>query len=289
MELFELAAHIRHFNLSSRFFKQLKKYDSEEIKEFTCQQKRISAVVYSERLQTLQKKLSHLDPDSVLYPGHPFYPSEFSHIDDFPVFLTYEGNPSFLQSEKISVVGCRTPDERFLLWLDLELKSFLERTGAAVVSGGAMGIDQKASRVAVRAGGVSIIVLPSGLASPYPRGLKKLFPSDSTLYLSEYFPEEVMHKSHFVRRNRLISALGRFLFAVQFESKSGTMVTVNYGISQNKEIATVPDHPFGGRSSGNLKLIKEGAHIIGNRHDLFDLWSSTSSRQLPLTIAPADT
>jgi DNA processing protein len=289
MELFELAAYIRHFNLSPHFFEQLKNCGDDELKEFIRQKKMFSETEYSKRLQCLREKLSQLNPESVLYPGHPHYPAEFSYMDDFPVFLTYEGNPTLLKSEKISVVGCRKPQETFLMWMDLELKSFLERTGATLVSGGAIGIDQKASRVAVRAGGGSIIVLPSGLVAPYPEGLKKTFPPDQILYLSEYFPGEVMHKSHFVRRNRLISALGRFLFAVQFELKSGTMITVNYGISQNKEIATIPDHPLNGLSSGNLKLIKEGAHIIGNRNDLFDLWNSTSSRQLSLTIVPMDT
>lgn len=274
MSLFELSCWCHHFYLNYVDFLALRGLSPSEVRDYTLERKKISALDFEKAFELLEKLRSPIEERQVLYPGHVCYPANLLKLDQPPVFLMYEGDVSLLQNEMIAVVGTRKPDENFLFWLDTELKSFLEKTNAAVVSGGALGIDQKSSQIALRCNKPTIIVLPSGLSVPYPATIKKQFCNSNVLFLSEYFPQQGMQKSHFVRRNRLISGLGKILFAVQFEIKSGTMITVNYGLAQNKEIVTLPDHPLHFLSSGNLKIMKEGAHIITTGEELSSLWES---------------
>jgi DNA processing protein len=294
MELYQLACYARHYNLNFAQWRALIADPNLDIQKWILREKKMELAEYLSRESLLLTKMASIPMDQVLYPGHSHFPEQLLYIDQPPVFLMYEGDIEILAGKSIAVVGTRRPEERFLIWMETELRVFLKMSGAVVVSGGALGIDQKASQIALRNGSGTVVVLPSGLDVPYPRGLKNHLVSQGVLYLSEYFPDESMHKGCFVRRNRLISGLGEMLLAVQFESKSGTMITVNYALAQNKEVGTLPDHPLAPLSSGNLKIIREGAHIIGSAADLISLWKGesqgpVSSRQLTLNIVPKDT
>lgn len=272
MTPYDHSIQARFFGFNYGQFVETSVLKESELHDYIREHKKLDNDLWLKKYKALQDLRATLDVRQILYPGHAEYPVSLSHIDEPPLFLMVEGDRELLQSPGISVVGRRDPDERFLMWMDTELKDFLRESRAVTISGGARGVDQKASHVACREGTGSVIILPSGLGSPYPRGVKALFPPPGILFMSEYFPYEEMFKGQFVRRNRLISALGRLLLAVQFEVRSGTMITVNYAIAQNKEVVTVPDHPLCGRSSGNLKLMEEGAFVVQRARDLQSLW-----------------
>ncbi len=69
-----------------------------------------------------------------------------------------------------------------------------------------------------------------------------------------------------------ISAIGDGLIVIEAKEKSGTMITVRYALDYGKDIAAVPGPIFWEKSSGCNVLIRDGAHIISNISDLYEIF-----------------
>jgi DNA processing protein len=225
-----------------------------------------------ETLECKQKEFSiesaTLDWQYVLTWEDSSYPNQLRRLHHPPLMLTYKGSLEALSEKNIEVIGSRQPSPIFLHWMDHELSLFMSEFQGVVVSGGAIGVDQKASEIALRHQRKTIIVLPSGLESIYPANLRSWREDPGILFLSEYWPKQVMKKYHFLKRNRIIAGLSQHLLVVQCAQKSGTMMTVKYAIELGLDIATIPDFPGAYESSGNLNLLKDGAFFITSQEDL---------------------
>lgn len=205
--------------------------------------------------------------------GDKLYPQSFERLPLPPACLYYHGDLEILKENSLSVIGSRQPSSCFLEWMDSELGAFLSHNKKVVVSGGARGIDQKSTQVALRHQQKCIIVLPCGLEELYPSELSHWLSNPNILFLTEYFPKQKMQRHHFIKRNRLVSALSPHLLVVQCAIKSGSMITVKYALEQEASIATVPDFPRSYESSGNLLLLKQGAQLVSDAQDLKDFTS----------------
>jgi DNA processing protein len=202
--------------------------------------------------------------------GDPQYPLSLQRLEMPPACLYYKGDLSYLCEPSLSVIGSRQAAPCFLDWMDAELGTFLSSQQRVIVSGGARGIDQKATQVALRHQQNAVIVLPSGFDVLYPAELSYWSAYPKILFLSEYLPRQKMHRHHFLKRNRLVSSLTQHLLVVQCAIKSGSMITVKYAMEQGVYVATVPDFPGSYESSGNLKLLREGATLVSGAEDLQD-------------------
>ncbi len=214
----------------------------------------------------------------IAFPGSNDYPESFLDLDDPPVFLTYLGEPIWITKRGLSVVGSRRASDISLEWMEKSLGSFLESTDCMVVSGGAMGIDQKSHGVAIKHGRSTVALLPSGMGELYPKELEDwvepIIKSGGAL-MSEYFPHVGVRRFHFHERNRMIAALGKGLLVVEGSLRSGTMISARYAIDLGRGVGVVPGHPGWSNFGGNLKLIEQGANLVRDRLDL-KVWFGTS-------------
>jgi DNA processing protein len=198
----------------------------------------------------------------------PLYPSCFKNSIRPPIVIYYYGDINLLNDESkcVAYVGSRDASEYGLKVTD----SFCEelgKDGYNVVSGLARGIDAKATEAALRYG-KAVGILGSGIDLCYPSSSLELYNElkNKGLVLSEYPGETKPVPEHFPERNRLVAASSQYVIVGEAGKRSGTLITVNFALSGNKDIGCVPYEALKD-SSCNL-LIRDGAYLLDNLEDL---------------------
>ena len=137
-----------------------------------------------------------------------------------------------------------------------------------------LGIDILSHKVCMENRGIPICVLGSGLLNYYPKENKDYFEeiSECGCLISEYDVHEIPNRYNFPARNRIISAIGDGLIVIEAKEKSGTGITVKYSLDYGKDVAAVPGPIFWEKSNGCNKLIRDGAYMISEISDLYDIF-----------------
>ncbi|KZZ63587.1 DNA-processing protein DprA, partial [Oleiphilus sp. HI0128] len=163
----------------------------------------------------------------------------------------------------LAVVGSRKPSmagkqHAYSFAYELSLQ------GQNVVSGLALGVDTLAHRGALEASGITCAVLGTGLDLVYPRQNQKLAEQimDRGVLVSEMALGSLPVPANFPRRNRLISGLSQGSLIVEAGLKSGSLITANYAIEQNREVYVIPGPIDSEVAAGCNDLIKQGAQLV---------------------------
>ncbi|MGJ9381397.1 DNA-processing protein DprA [Salipaludibacillus sp. CF4.18] len=207
--------------------------------------------------------------------NHPCYPSLLSTIYDPPWLLYYRGNLHLLSyPNKLSVVGTRHPSDYAKDSLNTILVDVV-RTGLPIVSGMAIGIDSLAHELCLKANGNTIAVLGYGLDYTYPKNLS-IFKENlekNQLVITEYPPYVPPNRWQFPERNRIISGLSQATFVIEAKEKSGSLITSDSALSQNRDVFALPGRIIDMHSKGTNRLIQEGAKMILHASDILDEYS----------------
>lgn len=196
------------------------------------------------------------------------YPKELLELYQPPYVLFYKGDIRLLEKPKVAIVGSRTPSE-YAITMTKQLVSALP-TDYVIVSGLAKGIDGIAHQSCF-ASHQTIGVLGCGIHRVYPYENKSYFEwmAKHHLILSEYPTTATPFPYRFVARNRIIAALSNPLFVMAAAKRSGTLISVDFALSLNKDVVVLP-HPIGCKSGeGCNELIASGALMLTNLEDLF--------------------
>lgn len=128
-----------------------------------------------------------------------------------------------LELSRVSIVGTRTPS-REGKELARRTAEVLVRSGYAVVSGLARGIDTVAHRTAMDAGGQTIAVLGTPLDKTYPAENARLQAEimERHLAVSQFPPGRPVARGDFVMRNRTMAAISDATVIVEAGRSSGT-------------------------------------------------------------------
>lgn len=150
----------------------------------------------------------------------------------------------------------------------------LAARGITIVSGMALGIDALAHHAAIEAGGQTVAVLGTGIddASIYPtsnRGLAQKIIRNGAI-ISEFPIGTPAFKGNFPQRNRLVSGLSLGTLVVEAGKKSGTLITAQHALEQNREVFAVPGNIFHYTSEGANELLKKGAIPVTSASDVLD-------------------
>ncbi|WP_100373216.1 DNA-processing protein DprA [Bacillus sp. FJAT-45037] len=205
----------------------------------------------------------------------PSYPAQLTTLYDPPWVLYLKGDRRLLSHNKtIGIVGTRQPTTRgkravFTLVGDLVKEDFM------IVSGLAIGIDACAHQQAISQKGKTIAVLGSGFDFPYPKQNNGLYDymCQHQLVLTEYPPHQPPTKWTFPTRNRIISGLSQGILVIEAKSRSGSLITADQALEQNREVFAVPGPIDCENARGTNQLIQQGAKLTMAVSDILEEWT----------------
>ena len=210
------------------------------------------------------------------------YPKRLRHIANPPYGLYVKG--CLPQGETVAIVGARMCSE-YGRTVARELGRMLAARGVGVVSGMARGIDAAGHQGALDVGGISCAVLGCGVDVCYPKSSRALYEEilERGSVVSEYPPGTQPIPGYFPQRNRIISGLVRAVVVVEAKQRSGSLITADCGLDQNKEVFAVPGMITDKHCQGCHGLIKQGAKLVENVDDILTEFSEFTgfSRKFP--------
>lgn len=199
------------------------------------------------------------------------YPEQLREIFAPPIVLYYQGSLSLLQLPTLAVVGARDMSAYGEAVLRGMLPHIVKRQ-IVTVSGLAKGIDGMCHLITLEHGGKTIGVIGCGLDQAYPRENAHLQAkvAEAGLVLTEYGRGEPPVAYHFPERNRVIAGLCSTVLVVEAKKKSGSLITANIALEENRTVCAVPGRIDTYRSLGCNELIAAGAKPILRAQDILE-------------------
>lgn len=199
------------------------------------------------------------------------YPEKFKKLFSAPRFFYYKGAiPG--EEPLIAIIGARNCScyGSNTAW---KIGKELAEQGVGVVSGLAYGVDKAAHDGALAGSGKTYGVLGCGPDVCYPKNhiltYEKILSTGGGI-ISEYPPGTQPLSCFFPQRNRIIAALSDGILVTEARKKSGTLITVAFGLEFGKNIYAVPGRIDDVLSEGCNYLLKEGAKPVTCGRDLLE-------------------
>ena len=199
------------------------------------------------------------------------YPKRLKEIYLPPVVLFYKGRLELFNRLSIGIVGARNHTEYSKEALEYLLPDILERK-VSIISGLARGVDSLAHQLTLDLNGETIAVIGNGINICYPKENRSLYDAigKKGLILSEYPLDSPPLKFHFPYRNRIIAGLSHGLCVIEAKMHSGSLITANVALSENRQVFALPGNITSEYSKGTNELITAGAFPIRNANDILD-------------------
>lgn len=194
----------------------------------------------------------------------PEYPVRLNTITDAPVGLFYRGKLPENGVPAAAIIGarrCTAYGKEMAHFFGTELA----RRGVQVISGMALGVDGYAMRGARSVDRDTWGILAGGVDLCYPMenvGLYRDLTQGFGGVLSERPPQYTGRPYDFPIRNRIISGLVDVVLVIEAAVHSGSLITVNTALRDQREVFVLPGRVGDHASSGCNELIKNGAQVL---------------------------
>lgn len=228
---------------------------------------RFIKVQYDDKLDVDVKKIQ--SECKIVSIFDDIYPQKLREIYRPPLLLFCRGNLDLLNTKSVGIVGARNPTNYSSEILH-NLIPHLVRQKMTVVSGLAQGVDGLSHKLTINNHGQTIAVLGNGLNCFYPVKNEKLQREifKKGLVISEYLPDTTPARFRFPARNRIIAGLSDHLIVTEAKQKSGSLITANVALNENRNVWAVPGPIDSPLSKGTNELIAAGANPINDVNNL---------------------
>ena len=201
--------------------------------------------------------------------GQGLYPRALAELDDAPPLITVKGDVRLLDKPLIAIVGARNASAaacRFARQLAYDLG----QQGAVVVSGLARGIDSAAHDGSMETGTIGVVAGGLDIFYPPENESRQRAMFERGLVIAEMPPGIEPRARHFPYRNRIIAGLTAGTVVVEAAPKSGSLITARLAAEAGREVMAVPGSPLDPRAQGCNQLIRQGATLVQNAHDVLE-------------------
>ena len=170
----------------------------------------------------------------------------------------------------------------------------LVQAGVTIVSGLAYGVDACAHEIALKHGGSCVAVLGCGVDIAYPASHERLMEqilSSGGALVSEQPLGMKPRPQFFPARNRIISGLSQAVLIVEAQQRSGSLITAQFALEQNRDVYAVPGSIFSSCQRGTNELIAQGARPVLDAESFLSelgLSASIGASELPLLETEAE-
>ncbi len=220
------------------------------------------------------------------------FPESLQQIPNAPDFLFYRGKLPCEDAISVAVIGARACSACGRRQAE-EFSRELASAGVQIISGMARGIDGYSQQAALEYGR-SYAVLGCGVDYCYPPENFRLYEEllEKGGILSEFPPGSRPAAYHFPMRNRLIAGLADGLLVIEARKKSGTLITVDCALEQNKPVFSIPGRETEQLNAGCNELLQDGACAVKNAEELlhalageyFDIRESQKMKKMKKNI-----
>ena len=216
--------------------------------------------------------------------GAPEWPEVLDDLGAGAPYCLWVRGPASVRealARAVAIVGSRS-STAYGEYVAAALAAGVADAGWTVISGGAYGIDARAHRAALAAGGVTVAVMAGGVDRLYPQGNADLLARvlETGAIVAEQPPGFPPHRSRFLTRNRIIAASAATV-VVEAAHRSGALSTAHHAADLGRPVGAVPGPVTSPSSSGCHALIRNGAVCVTAAKDVLEM-------VLPLDAARAD-
>lgn len=196
----------------------------------------------------------------ILTANNPLYLPKEKRNNKTPLLLYFKGALPDWAAGKTAIVGSRKTSA-YGEAVAKRASQACVRRGHDVISGLAQGIDTIAHKEALAAGGRTLAFLANGLDTCYPaenRDLLEALLEKGTVF-SPFPVGTPPRKANFHIRNEIMTTWVDEIILVEAALKSGSVMTGNLGLANDRKVYAVPNNIFLDQSAGCNMLLAKGA------------------------------
>lgn len=165
------------------------------------------------------------------------YPENLRVVHDRPALIFLEGRLEPEDRGSVAVIGTRKPSRSGVRFAEA-LANQLVKSGYAVVSGLAAGIDTVAHSAALAAGGRTVAVIGTGLDRAYPlqnAALQRRIGREGAV-ISRFWPDAPPTRRSFPMRNAVMSGLALASVIVEAGQTSGARTQARLALAHGRPV-----------------------------------------------------
>lgn len=246
--------------------------------EYGYTNEQADTIISSKQNAKLEKCKKHMENNGINFVTieDADYPKRLRIYDDKPKYLFYRGCLPIDYLPTVGMVGARACTN-YGRNIAKSIARELSNNHVQIISGMARGIDTYSQLGAIEGETPTFAVLGCGVDVCYPTENIELYENiikKGGGIISEYAPGAAPLQWHFPLRNRIISGFSDQIAVIEAREKSGSLITVEYGLEQGKDIWAVPGRIGDPLSGGCNRLIKAGAGMLTSGYDILESFRS---------------
>ena len=236
------------------------KVEAAQLKQLDLPEKLIESSLQAFYNEKYEKIIDRIRKQcSVITFFDDLYPKKLRQIYQPPLILFVRGNTNLLKRPIATIVGARQATNYSQVVIDELMPNLIKKY--VIASGLARGVDGMAHESALHHGGKTVAVVGNGINHFYPAQNKFLQQEivEKGLLISEYLPDTPPKPFRFPERNRILAGLSDIVIVTEAREKSGSLITANMALHENRDVYAVPGPITCDLSKGPNRLIEVGA------------------------------